>query len=152
MHTRKLIRVFQPPRVLQGRKGSICTAVLHTFMQVFFVSLFSFQCTGVYTFWTDGTFCFHHLLKCLVLPLRTHSFVKFFVIRFTPLTFFMLPYCVLVVNTFLFFFFRCHKSWFVVPCPADRYYITTSCSQCQHIFLKKLKKFFLSLYSKICNQ
>lgn len=105
MHTRKLIRVFQPPRVLQGRKGSICTAVLHTFMQGFFVSLFSFQCTSVNTFWTDGTFVFITFFKCPVLPLRTHSFVKFFVIRFTPLTFFMLSYCVLVVNTFLIFFF-----------------------------------------------
>lgn len=148
MHTRKLIRVFQPPRVLQGRKGSICTAVLHTFMQGFFVSLFSFQCTSVNTFWTDGTFVFITFFKCPVLPLRTHSFVKFFVIRFTPLTFFMLSYCVLVVNTFLIFFFRCHKSWFVVPYPADRYYITTSCSQCQHIFLKNLKNFFFHYIAK----
>ena len=108
MHTRKLIRVFQPPRVLQGRKGSICTAVLHTFMQGFFVSLFSFQCTSVNTFWTDGTFVFITFFKCPVLPLRTHSFVKFFVIRFTPFTFFMLSYCVLVFNTFLILFFRCY--------------------------------------------
>ncbi len=93
-------------------------------------------------------FVFITSFKCLVLSLRTHSFVKFFVIRFYPFDIFYVTILCSRCQHFFIFFFRCHKSWFVVPCPADRYYITTSCSQCQHIFLKNLKNFFFHYIAK----